>query len=156
MRRSRGTAQVIQKEQLAKRRQQAVGSTIASQAGLSVLQSNAVAASTAKEYGEVFHRMSEWFVASLGAEPQSEPLMDQALVMMLDEWFLEGEKLPMGRKALAALPFFRPVFARGAGCGITQTSPCSPATSARASSIRACRASARLSSCSRVRGVASK
>ncbi len=38
------------------------------------------------------------------------------IIKLFDEWFLEGENLSIGRKALAALVYFRPQLGRGAGC----------------------------------------
>ena len=42
--------------------------------------------------------------------------MDWVLTAMLDDWYLEGERLNACKKAVAALVFFRPHFGRGAGC----------------------------------------
>jgi len=85
--------------------------------GLSVLQSASVRPSTAAEYEKVYALIAQWECAhALAPGPGDENLMDRILVEIFDEWYLEGESLPLGSKALAALIYHRPWFGRGAGC----------------------------------------
>ena len=119
-----GTKKVINKSGSKKAaaslaRRAAVGDTLISRGCLSLMQTAAVAPSTAIEYEMTFARIVEWESNNFGKVPENEAEMCWVMIRMFDEWFLEGETLATARKALAALCFFRPHFGKGAGCQLT-------------------------------------
>ena len=102
-----GRAAIAKKKQRERRRRSAIR-----QEGLTVLQSAAIAASTQVEYQRIFNEVVQWF-ADQDALLEDADEIDHLLSLLMDEWYFDGDDQSKGRKALAAMAYFRPRLCRG-------------------------------------------